>query len=71
MAERGLASPERVLLRQAGPVDEARSYDESIWDIQRHHATFFCDPPAGHPLYLNEQAPANYLDLTRYTTPSG
>jgi len=54
-----------------GPVDEALSYDESIWDIQRRHATFFCDPPAGHQLYLNEQAPASYLDLTRYTTPSG
>jgi hypothetical protein len=54
-----------------GPVDEALSYDESIWDIQRRHATFFCDPPAGHPLYLNEQAPANYLDLERYTTPTG
>jgi len=37
----------------------------------RQHATFFCDPPAGHPLHLNEQAPANYLDVTRYTTPSG
>jgi Protein of unknown function (DUF1329) len=54
-----------------GPVDEALSYDESIWDIQRHHATFFCDPPRGHPLYLNEQAPADYLDVARYTTPSG
>jgi hypothetical protein len=54
-----------------GPVDEALSYDESIWDIQRRHATFFCDPPAGHPLYLNEQAPASYLDVSRYTTPSG
>jgi hypothetical protein len=54
-----------------GPVDEALSYDESIWDIQRQHATFFVDPPVGHPLYLNEQAPGSYLDLTRYTTPSG
>jgi hypothetical protein len=54
-----------------GPVDEALSYGESICDIQRQHATFFCDPPAGHPLYLNEQAPASYLDLARYTTPSG
>jgi hypothetical protein len=54
-----------------GPVDEALSYDESIWDIQRQHATFFCDPPAGHPLYLNEQAPASYRDVERYTTPSG
>jgi hypothetical protein len=54
-----------------GPVDEALSYDESIWDIQKQHATFFCDPPAGHPLYLNQQSPPSYLDLNRYTTPSG
>ena len=54
-----------------GPVDEALSYNESIWDIKREHATYFVDPPKGHPLYLNEQAPASYLDLTRYTTPSG
>jgi hypothetical protein len=54
-----------------GPVDEALSYDESIWDIQHQHATFFCDPPAGHPVYLNEQAPGGYLDVVRYTTPSG
>jgi hypothetical protein len=54
-----------------GPVDEALSYDESIWDIQRQHATFFVDPPKGHALYLNEQAPANYSDITRYTTAGG
>ncbi|MBV8771368.1 MAG: DUF1329 domain-containing protein [Deltaproteobacteria bacterium] len=54
-----------------GPVDEALSYDESIWDIKRQHATYFVDPPKGHPLYLNEQAPTSYLDITRYTTPTG
>jgi hypothetical protein len=46
-------------LREApgiGPVDEALSYVESIWDIQREHATFFCDQLAG-PLCRNEQAP--------------
>jgi hypothetical protein len=54
-----------------GPVDEALSYEESIWDIQKQHATFFTDPPGDKPLYLNEQTPASYLDVTRYTTPSG
>jgi hypothetical protein len=54
-----------------GSVDEALSYNESIWDIQRKHATYFIDPPKGHPLYLNEQAPASYLDINRYTSPTG
>ena len=54
-----------------GPVNEALSYDESIWDIQNKHATFFLDPTGDKPIYLNQQAPANYQDVERYTTPSG
>ncbi|MBV8774982.1 MAG: DUF1329 domain-containing protein [Deltaproteobacteria bacterium] len=54
-----------------GPVDEALSYDESIWDIQNKHATFFLDPTGDNPIYLNQQAPGNYQDVERYTTPSG
>ncbi len=54
-----------------GPVNETLSYDESIWDIQNKHATFFLDPTGDKPIYLNQQAPANYLDVTRYTSPSG
>lgn len=54
-----------------GPVNEALSYDESIWDIQNKHATFFLDPTGDKPIYLNQQAPANYQDVERYTTPGG
>jgi hypothetical protein len=54
-----------------GPVNEALSYDESIWDIQNKHSTFFLDPTGDKPIYLNQQAPANYQDVERYTTPSG
>ena len=54
-----------------GPVNEALSYDESIWDIQNKHATFFLDPTGDKPIYLNQQAPANYQDVERYTIPSG
>jgi hypothetical protein len=54
-----------------GPVSEALSYDESIWNIQKKHATFFLDPTGDQPIYLNHQAPASYQDVQRYTTPSG
>jgi Protein of unknown function (DUF1329) len=43
-----------------GPVNEALSYDEFIWDIQNKHATFFLDPTGDKPRYLSQQAPANY-----------
>jgi len=54
-----------------GPVDETMSYDQSIWDIQREHATFFCDPPGDRPFYVNGQTPERFLDVMRYTTPTG
>jgi Protein of unknown function (DUF1329) len=54
-----------------GPVNEALSYDESIWDIQNKHSTFFLDPTGDKPIYLNQQAPANYQEVERYTAPSG
>jgi Protein of unknown function (DUF1329) len=54
-----------------GPVSETLNYVQGIWDLQHEHATFFTDPVAGQPFYLNEQAPANYLDLSRYTRQTG
>jgi hypothetical protein len=54
-----------------GPVSETLNYVQGIWDLQHEHATFFTDPVASQPFYLNEQAPANYLDLTRYTQQTG
>jgi hypothetical protein len=54
-----------------GPVSETLNYVQGIWDLQHEHATFFTDPVAGQPFFLNEQAPANYLDLTRYTRQTG
>jgi hypothetical protein len=33
--------------------------------------TFFIDPSEGKPFYVNEQAPRDYYDLSRYTEASG
>jgi hypothetical protein len=41
------------------------------WDIQRHHASFSSEPANGRPYYVNEQAPHEYKDDSRYTTPAG
>jgi hypothetical protein len=54
-----------------GPIDESNSYAQAIWDTQRPHATFFCDPPGDRALYVNEQVPERYQDVMRYTTPTG
>jgi Protein of unknown function (DUF1329) len=54
-----------------GPVTTSGSQVEAYWDIQHKHATFFSDPAMNHPFYINQQAPPEYDDLTRYTTPSG
>jgi hypothetical protein len=43
----------------------------AFWDVQNSHTTFFIDPAEGHPVYVNEQAPKEYFDLTRYTQASG
>jgi hypothetical protein len=54
-----------------GMVTATGSEAEAFWDIQNKHATFFLDPGQAHPFYVNQEAPAEYLDLNRYTTPSG
>ena len=54
-----------------GPVNSSGSAVEALWDIQNNHTTIFSDPGMGRPLYINEQAPQQYQDLTRYTTLSG
>lgn len=54
-----------------GMVDASGSMVWTFWDVQNSHASFFIDPGAGHPLYVNDQAPKEYLDLARYTSPPG
>ncbi len=55
-----------------GPVDASGSLIYEFWDIQNSHASFVADPTDNtHPFYVNEQVPKDYLDPTRYSTPSG
>jgi Protein of unknown function (DUF1329) len=54
-----------------GPVNSSGAAVEAFWDFQNKHSSFLSDPGKGRPLYVNEQAPASYNDITRYTTASG
>ncbi len=54
-----------------GPVDTAALDVEVWWDIQRNHATFVSEPAQGRAYYINAQAPKEYRDDARYTTPAG
>ncbi len=54
-----------------GVVNSAALDVEVFWDIQRNHATFASEPTRGHPYYVNGQAPKEYNDDARYTTPAG
>lgn len=54
-----------------GVVNTSGSQVEAYWDIQNKHATFFSDPALNRPYYVNGQAPKEYDDLAKYTTPSG
>lgn len=54
-----------------GPIDSSGSLVEAFWDIQNKHSTFLSGPADGHPFFVNGQAPAQYEDVGRYTTPKG
>jgi hypothetical protein len=54
-----------------GPVNTAASDVEEMWDIRNNHASIGAEPSPGRPFYVNEQAPKEYSDLPRYTTPGG
>jgi len=54
-----------------GMVDTTGAMVYAFWDVQNSHTTFFVDPAEGKPFYVNEQAPKDYFDLSRYTEPSG
>ena len=55
-----------------GPVDSSGSLIYAFWDIQKNHASIIADPTdTSHQFYVNEQTPKEFLDETRYSTPSG
>jgi hypothetical protein len=42
------------------------------WDVQNDHASYFSSiDKAGHEVSFNQDAPAEYRDFTRYSTPAG
>lgn len=54
-----------------GPQDSSNSMIYGIWDVQTKHATIFAEPGDGQPFYVNGQAPQEFTDLNRFTTPNG
>jgi hypothetical protein len=56
---------------QVGAINTAALDVEVFWDIQRKHTSFSSEPANGRPYYINEQAPREYHDDSRYTTPAG
>jgi hypothetical protein len=54
-----------------GPVNTAAADVEELWDLQNNHASIGAEPSPGRPFYVNQQAPKEFTDLPRYTTPSG
>jgi hypothetical protein len=54
-----------------GPVTSSGAAVEAIWDMQNKHSSMFSDPGLSNPFYVNELAPKEYNDVTRYSTASG
>ncbi|MGH7836294.1 MAG: DUF1329 domain-containing protein [Candidatus Binataceae bacterium] len=54
-----------------GAVLTSNSMVYAFWDVKYSHATIFAEPGEGEPFYLNEQAPKEFLDVERFTTPGG
>jgi hypothetical protein len=54
-----------------GLQDTSNSMVYGFWDVKYSHATVFAEPADGQPFYINEQAPKDFLDLEKFTTPGG
>jgi hypothetical protein len=54
-----------------GPVNNSSAAVFVFWDVQNDHATVLQNPAEGRPLYINDQAPKQYLDLSAYSDPAG
>jgi hypothetical protein len=61
--------PQRVEVPGIGPIVTPGVDVELIWDIQRNHAS--AGGESSGSVYVNEQAPAEFRDVERYTTPAG
>jgi Protein of unknown function (DUF1329) len=61
--------PQRVNEPGTGPVLAPGAELSLVWDIQRNHASAAGE--SAKSIYINEQAPAEFQDVVRYTTPAG
>ena len=62
-------APQRVDVPGIGPQNVPGGDMEEIWDVRNNHATFAAENAKS--LVANENAPAEYQDISRYTTPAG
>jgi hypothetical protein len=63
--------PLKVDVPNVGAINTGALDVEVMWDLQRKHASYSSEPANGRPYYVNEQAPREYYDDMRYTTPAG
>ena len=63
--------PRAVEAPGIGPVLGTGSDAEIFWNLEQNHATFTVEPALDGKHYINEQAPKEFDDLPRYSTPSG
>lgn len=67
-----LLQPIVTQIPRVGPQNSSGAAFSHWWDLQNHHATF--EGPAdghGYNILVNDEVPASYLDLERYTAPAG
>jgi hypothetical protein len=62
-------APQRIDVPGIGPQDVPGGDMEEIWDVQSNHATFAAEN--AKTLVANENAPPEYQDIPRFTTPAG
>ncbi len=67
-----LLQPIVINVPGSGPQNSSGAQYSHYWDLQNHHATF-SGPNDGHgyDVLINDEAPKQYEDLGRYTTPGG
>ncbi len=63
--------PHTVEAPGIGPINANGSDVEAFWNLQQDHATFTVEPAGDGRHYINGQAPKEYDDVPRYSTPSG
>jgi hypothetical protein len=54
-----------------GPVNASGADVETFWNLPEQHATFTVEPDGNGQHYINEQTPAEYKDVPRYSSPAG